>query len=51
MSKLSEIQLAFQNVFSQKLIKNLADNGVIFEKEKGTKIISKGDTIKYMPIV
>jgi len=51
MNKLLEIQQAFQNVFSKELIKNLADNGVILEKEKGTKIISKGDTIKYMPIV
>ncbi len=51
MEKQYKLEQIFQNIFSQKLIEELAKNGRIISAEEGTQIISRGDFVKDIPIM
>jgi len=51
MDKKQKLEQIFQNIFSQKLIEELAKNGRIISAEEGTQIISRGDIVKDIPIM
>ena len=51
MEKRKQIEKVFQNIFSDKLIDELATNGRIVEAEEGAHIISRSDAIKDIPIM
>ena len=51
MEKQNQLEKVFQNIFSQKLIEELAKNGRIISAEEGTQIISRGDMVKNIPIM
>ena len=51
MKKIEKLEQVFQNIFSDKLIEELALNGRIVEAEEGTHIISRGDIVKDVPVM
>ncbi len=51
MEKQHKLEKVFKNIFSERLIDELAQNGKIISAEEGTQIISRGDIVKDIPIV
>ncbi len=51
MNKQHKLDKILGDIFSERLLKNLADNGRIVSLEEGMQIISRGDDIKDIPIV
>ena len=51
MEQLHKLEKVLGDIFSDRLIENLATNGRIVKVEEGTQVISRGDTIKDVPIV
>ncbi len=51
MKNREKLEKVFQNIFSDKLIDELATNGRVVEAEEGAHIISRGDIVKDVPIM
>jgi len=51
MEQQHKLEKILGNIFPDRLIENLATNGRLVKVEEGTQVISRGDTIKEIPIV
>ena len=51
MDKQHKLEKVFGDIFSEKLLENLANHGRIVSLEEGTQIISRGNEVKNIPIV
>jgi len=51
MKQQQQLERILGDIFSDRLIENLATNGRIVQVEEGTQVISRGDIIKDIPIV